>query len=127
MTQSLPLVVDLDGALTFTDTLDEGVVRAICRRPLAALSAVFALAKGRAAFKHRIAQAAACDFDTLPLRAELVAWLRGQSRSGRGVHLVTGADQGIADEDVLYIRPVWRPIMTVIACIPERTFKRLRL
>ena len=98
MTQSLPLVVDLDGALTLADTLDEGVVGAVCRRPLSALTAVFVLAQGRAAFKRRIAQAAEYDFDTLPLRAELVAWLREQSRNGRGVHLVTGADQGIADE-----------------------------
>ena len=51
MTQSLPLVVDLDGALTLADTLDEGVVGAVCRRPLSALSAVSALAQGRAAFK----------------------------------------------------------------------------
>ena len=29
--------------------------------------------------------------------------------------------------DVLYVRPIWRPIMAVIACIPERMFKRLRL
>ncbi len=28
--------------------------------------------------------------------------------------------------DVLYVRPIWRPIMAVIACIPERMFKRLR-
>ncbi len=98
MTQPLPLVVDLDGALTLADTLDEGVVGAVCRRPLSALTAVFVPAQGRAAFKRRIAQAAACDFDTLPLRAEFVAWLREQSRNGRGVHLVTGADQGIADE-----------------------------
>ena len=29
--------------------------------------------------------------------------------------------------DVLYVRPIWRPIVAVIACIPERMFKRLRL
>lgn len=29
--------------------------------------------------------------------------------------------------DVIYVRPIWRLIMTVIALIPERVFKRLRL
>lgn len=98
MTHYLPVAVDLDGALTPTDTLDEGIVHAILRRPLTALSAVLHLYRGRAAFKHRIAQAWEYDFDTLPLRADLVAWLRRQHRNGRSVHLVTGADQSIADE-----------------------------
>ena len=29
--------------------------------------------------------------------------------------------------DTIYVRPIWRPIMAIIACIPERVFKRLRL
>jgi decaprenylphospho-beta-D-erythro-pentofuranosid-2-ulose 2-reductase len=29
--------------------------------------------------------------------------------------------------DVIYVRRIWRPIMTVIGHIPERVFKRLRL
>jgi NAD(P)-dependent dehydrogenase (short-subunit alcohol dehydrogenase family) len=29
--------------------------------------------------------------------------------------------------DVIYVRPVWRVVMTVISLIPERLFKRLRL
>lgn len=29
--------------------------------------------------------------------------------------------------DVVYVRPVWRAVMTVITLIPERVFKRLRL
>ena len=29
--------------------------------------------------------------------------------------------------DVIYVRPVWRVVMTVITLIPERLFKRLRL
>jgi len=29
--------------------------------------------------------------------------------------------------DVIYVRPIWRPVMMVIGSIPERIFKRLRL
>jgi short-subunit dehydrogenase len=29
--------------------------------------------------------------------------------------------------DVIYVRPVWRPIMTIIRLLPEPLFKRLRL
>jgi NAD(P)-dependent dehydrogenase (short-subunit alcohol dehydrogenase family) len=29
--------------------------------------------------------------------------------------------------DVIYVRPIWRVVMTVIGLIPERIFKRLRL
>ncbi|MXQ11454.1 SDR family oxidoreductase [Microvirga makkahensis] len=29
--------------------------------------------------------------------------------------------------DVIYVRPVWRPVMMIIGSIPERIFKRLRL
>jgi hypothetical protein len=29
--------------------------------------------------------------------------------------------------DVVYVRPVWRAVMTVISLIPERLFKRMRL
>jgi len=29
--------------------------------------------------------------------------------------------------DVIYVRPVWRPVMMIIDSIPERIFKRLRL
>jgi short-subunit dehydrogenase len=31
------------------------------------------------------------------------------------------------NQDVLYVRPVWRAIMTVIRALPERIFKRLSL
>jgi short-subunit dehydrogenase len=32
-----------------------------------------------------------------------------------------------SSRDVIYVRPIWRPVMMVIGSIPERFFKRLRL
>jgi NAD(P)-dependent dehydrogenase (short-subunit alcohol dehydrogenase family) len=33
----------------------------------------------------------------------------------------------VAQSDVVYVRPIWRLVMTIICAIPERIFKRLRL
>jgi decaprenylphospho-beta-D-erythro-pentofuranosid-2-ulose 2-reductase len=29
--------------------------------------------------------------------------------------------------DVVYVRPVWRLVMLIIRCLPERIFKRIKL
>ncbi|HEU6441770.1 MAG TPA: SDR family oxidoreductase [Microvirga sp.] len=42
-----------------------------------------------------------------------------------GRAIFTAAEKG--KSDVIYVRPVWRPVMMIIGSIPERIFKRLRL
>ncbi len=42
-----------------------------------------------------------------------------------GRAIFTAAEKG--SSDVVYVRPVWRPVMMIIGSIPERIFKRLRL
>lgn len=42
---------------------------------------------------------------------------------GRAIFMA--AEQGRGD--VIYVRPLWRPVMMIIRAIPERIFKRLRL
>ena len=39
--------------------------------------------------------------------------------------IFTVAEKG--SSDVIYVRPIWRPVMMIIGSIPERVFKRLRL
>lgn len=51
----LPIVVDLDGTLSRSDTLHDQVVRAALRHPLRLLAALPALASSRARFKARLA------------------------------------------------------------------------
>ena len=65
--RALPLVVDLDGTLTRTDTLAEALFRLAREQPLALIHAAFTLRQGRAAFKARIARLTALDPSTLPL------------------------------------------------------------
>ena len=42
-----------------------------------------------------------------------------------GRAIFTAAEK--SGRDVIYVRPIWRPVMMVIGSIPERFFKRLRL
>ena len=94
--RALPLVVDLDGTLTRTDTLAEALFRLAREQPLALIHAAFTLRQGRAAFKARIARLTALDPSTLPLNPELIAWLREQAARGRSLILATASDRQVA-------------------------------
>ena len=93
----LPLAVDLDGTLLATDTLHEGLVATLLHAPTAVPRLLAALPAGRAAFKRRVSRQAPADAAGLPLRQPFLDWLRAQHAAGRSLHLVTAADQAIAD------------------------------
>src|ERR1700761_8862637 len=92
----LPIVVDLDGTLLTVGALDEGVASLIFGQPLRLAGALPSLARGPAAFKRAIAQVAAVDVETLPVREPLIDWLRERRAEGASLHLVTAADQSVA-------------------------------
>src|SRR6476659_9648297 len=94
---AIPLVVDLDGTLTLTDTLWESFARVLFQTPLGALSAALRLSRGRAAVKRAIADRCRLDAASLPFRADLMAMLRAEKARGRTLHLVSAADQGVVD------------------------------
>ena len=77
-----PLVVDLDGTLTPTDTLLESIVLLLKRSLLNALKLPFWLAKGRAFFKGQIARNVAFRGELLPLRQPLLDYRREQKADG---------------------------------------------
>lgn len=94
--QGPPLIVDLDGTLTPTDTLGESLFLLARERPWTMLRALVTLRAGRAAFKARVAELAPPDPTALPLNAALVDWLRAQAASGRTLVLATASDQRLA-------------------------------
>src|SRR4051812_34617531 len=96
-TTLLPLAVDLDGTLLATDTLHEGLIAALMRDPKSVPSLLLSVLQGRAAFKRHVSRAAPANAAILPLRQEFVAWLEAQRAAGRRLHLVTAADQSVAD------------------------------
>ncbi|WP_080418870.1 haloacid dehalogenase-like hydrolase [Burkholderia ubonensis] len=96
-TRDLPLVVDLDGTLTTTDTLAESVIRAVRRKPASLLRFPFWLASGRSTFKARIAEQADLRVEHLPYRAPLVEYLEQEQQRGRRIILATAAHRSIAE------------------------------
>ncbi|WP_436968140.1 UbiA family prenyltransferase [Burkholderia gladioli] len=95
--RKLPLVVDLDGTLTTTDTLMESVIRAIKRKPGTLLRMPLWLAGGRASFKAKVAEHADFQADALPYRESLIAYLAHERESGRKIVLATAAHRSIAE------------------------------
>lgn len=100
-TDLLPLVVDLDGTLTPSDTLHESCLAALKTISASGLGPCLALLPhlraGKAAFKRAVAQTVVLDHEALPLNEPFLDWLRQEHRAGRPLYLVTAADQSIAD------------------------------
>ena len=94
----VPLVVDLDGTLLLTDTLEESLVRSLFRNPFAIPRYFLALSGGRAAFKRQVARGGHLPIETLPRREDLVDLLNREKAKNREIHLVTAADQQLADD-----------------------------
>lgn len=92
----LPLIVDLDGTLVRTDTLVESAVSVATRAPLRFAALLPGLLKGRAAFKHALADAARLDCTTLPYDTDILAFIEKRQAGGGQVWLVTAADARIA-------------------------------
>jgi 4-hydroxybenzoate polyprenyltransferase/phosphoserine phosphatase len=95
-TGHLPIVVDLDGTLTPTDTLIESVIGVVKQSPLNLLRAPLWLLKGRAGFKESVAARAGVSAEHLPYREPLIAWLRDERSKGRRIVLATAAHRSIA-------------------------------
>lgn len=92
-----PLVVDLDHTLLKTDTLFEAFVAGLFRKPRATIRAFCELRRGRAALKAAVADLDVLDPDHLPLRQELLAWLKEQHAAGRELHLISAAWHDIVE------------------------------
>ncbi|PZO18565.1 MAG: UbiA family prenyltransferase [Burkholderiales bacterium] len=92
-----PLVVDLDGTLTSTDTLVESVLILLKRQPWRLLQMGFWLLAGRALFKERVSALVDLDVSGLPWRSDFVDWLVAQRAGGRRIVLATAAHRKIAD------------------------------
>ena len=93
---SLPLVVDLNGALVSTDVTIESCFIFAKKNPLQLFRLPLWLAHGPARFKQHLAQEAMVDIHTLPYRRELLAYLSAEKQRGRKLVLATGADEAVA-------------------------------
>jgi 4-hydroxybenzoate polyprenyltransferase len=94
--RDLPLVVDLDGTLIFSDLLWESVVLFLKRHLLRAWILPFWLARGKAGFKHAVSDGVELDPAALPYDAQLLDFIRAQKEAGREIVLATGAETRLA-------------------------------
>lgn len=98
--RGLPLVVDMDGTFLKVDTLYESFALAIFSQPVKAVAALRKIPAGIAAFKSTLARIAVPDAETLPVREDLLGFIREEHAAGRRVHLATAADRRIAERIV---------------------------
>ncbi|SIQ10273.1 4-hydroxybenzoate polyprenyltransferase [Rhizobium sp. RU35A] len=94
----LPIVVDLDGTLVVSDTLHESAAIALFRKPASLLLALPELRNGRHALKAALAREVDLTEEVLPLREDLVQWLRERAAEGHELHLCSAADQTVVDK-----------------------------
>lgn len=89
---SLPLCVDCDGTLIFSDLLFESFLLLVKKQPLDAIRAVFILiTQGKAAAKLYISNRVAIDASTLPYDPAVLSYVKAQRAAGRQVVLVTAS------------------------------------
>lgn len=91
-----PLVVDLDGTLTRTDTLFESVIQLIKKNPFSIFVLLWALFQGRAEFKNAVSARVNISVDTLPYCIEFLDFVREQKKAGRRIILATATHSSIA-------------------------------
>src|SRR4051812_2596303 len=96
--QAIPLCVDLDGTVLKTDLLFESLASLARHRPASLFLVPFWLLKGRAAMKREVASRVRLNLDTIPVREELVDYLRSERLRGRKVVLVTASDSSLANK-----------------------------
>lgn len=93
----LPLVVDLDGTLIYSDLLWEAVLLFLKKNLLQAWRLPLWLLQGKVAFKEKLAAAIEVDPATLPYDQALLAEIRIQREQGRRMILATGSHRRMAD------------------------------
>lgn len=94
----VPLVVDLDGTLSRTDTLHETLLAIARSSPKDLLQLPFALLKGRSVFKTKVADRKIVPANELLLDPDVIEAVETARQEGRTTLLVSAADHRQVDE-----------------------------
>lgn len=97
-TRDVPLVVDLDGTLIFSDLLWESLLLFLKRHLLRAWILPLWLLRGKAGFKHSVSDGVSLDPAALPYDQQLLDFIRQERERGREVVLATGAERRLAEQ-----------------------------
>lgn len=96
MILSKVIAVDLDGTLTSTDTLYEGVLALVRIKPFMLFLLPFWLIKGVAHLKSKVAENSVLDVTTLPYNLPFIDWLKKEKATGKKIVLCTAANKRVA-------------------------------
>jgi len=91
------IAVDLDGTITFVDTLQETVVLLVKKNPFILFLLPFWLLRGIAFFKLKVAENSELDVTTLPYNQPFIDWLREQRANKKKIVLCTAANNYVAE------------------------------
>ena len=97
MTDTVPLIVDLDGTLIDGDTLRLSLRLLARTRPWLVPTMPFMVLRGRAGFKEFVSRHVSLDPARLPYRDDVVDFVKRERATGRRVVLATAATRQIAD------------------------------
>lgn len=98
MISSKVIAVDLDGTITYTDTLHESVLNILKNVPIILFFFPIWLLKGRAYFKARVAESkySQLDINNLPYNESFIKWLKEEKYKGKKIVLCSATNELIA-------------------------------
>ncbi len=87
----VPLLVDLDGTLIATDSLVESILSLVKLRPWLVLHILYWRILGKTHLKRKIFEHSSPDIDLIPVRNEVLKFVKSRSEQGVEIVLCTGA------------------------------------
>lgn len=98
MNVEIPICVDLDGTLLWTDLLWESIFTLLKEKPYLILILPFWLFGGKAVFKSKLADLIELDIHHLPYNQPFLDYLLDQQKYGRSLILVTASHEKLANK-----------------------------
>ncbi len=95
--KNIPLCVDLDGTIIYSDTLIESLFTLIKQKPYFIFILPFWILKGKTIFKNKVKKYIIPNPASLPYRNDVVDFLKSEKAKGRKIVLATATVQEIAD------------------------------
>jgi 4-hydroxybenzoate polyprenyltransferase len=117
----IPLVVDLDGTLSPSDSICEGLWWALKHKPFETIKILPQLLQGRSKFKRAMLEIVPPQVivDLLPWNQSIVKYLEEQNKGGRKIVLATASDIKIAEK----VKERFPFLSEVIGSTPEKNLK----
>lgn len=93
---NVPLCVDLDGTLIYTDSILEATILAVKHKPWLIFVLFFWILKGKNYFKHNVLLIAKPDAELLPYNQDVIDLIKQAKSEGRRIVLTTASLEDVA-------------------------------